>query len=38
MPVASDKLNINVSDGAIIPDANFRILAGILSSPLDLLA
>ena len=38
MPVASDKLNINVSDGAIMSDANFKILAGILSSPVDLLA
>ena len=38
MPVASDKLNIYVSDGAIMSDANFRILAGILSSPVDLLA
>ena len=38
MPVASDKLNINFSDGAIMPDANFRILAGILSSAVDLLA
>ena len=38
MPVASDKLNINVSNGAVMSDANFRILAGILSSPVDLLA
>jgi hypothetical protein len=31
-------LKINAKDGAIISDDSLRILAGILSSPVDLLA
>ncbi len=35
-PVASDRLKMNVNEGAIMFADNFRILAGILSRPVAL--